>query len=122
MKPPIPPIIADNMALSLKRRGADMINWNINIKGVIFCNVLSSQHIFHGRLAITEGNQKWAGLIPSFIVRAINIIVVVKMMDVLALRAINRIILDGTAWANRYFILPSFSLKDWENSIIGINE
>ena len=67
MIPIIPPIIALRALAIIKIVLAGEIRWVIIIKGASFCQVAKRMHIGHGRLDITEGNQKCIGAAPNLV-------------------------------------------------------
>lgn len=75
-RPPRDPTKTFLVAITVIRRSVWFIDEYINrrINGVNFCQVDRVKHKIHGREFITEGNQKWQGTIPAFIIRAIVII------------------------------------------------
>lgn len=65
--PIIPPTNALNPLIQIKRLPGGVVR-NIIIKsGASFCQVANRIHTGHGRLDITEGNQKCIGVAPNFV-------------------------------------------------------
>lgn len=67
MIPIIPPVNALSPLTQVKRLLEGVVR-NVTINsGASFCQVARRMHIGHGRLDITEGNQKCIGVAPSFV-------------------------------------------------------
>ena len=75
--------------------------------GAIFCDVISRSPAQSGRRPTTAGNQRWAGAPPSLIMRPISIIVDVKCMVGLDVRARADVIgpirnrIEPVTWATK---------------------
>lgn len=74
-------------------------------------------HIGQERDFITGGNQKWKGATPNLIKRPKTMPRIRAGLD-----AVNKIIIDPSAWVKKYLIAASASWCHEEAEIRGINE
>lgn len=123
------PIMAPVMVLihGININVVDNLVINIRIdNGANFCHVDRIMQEIHERDAITDGNHKWHGTIPSF--RRREIININRIKDLLKLiflhiaEDIIRRSLDPIAWARKYLSIASDSWNLFELFIIGMKD
>lgn len=99
-----------------------LINCLVKIVGAIFCQVDNNKHLFHDKVCIRLGNQRWNGIIPIFInILIINIVLELRGDSIVELINIDINMIDeDDLWIIKYFIV--WSLIFFLFLIIGINE
>ena len=104
----------------------EKVNIKIN-KGINFCHVIKIKHIGHDKAAITGGNQKWQGAIPSFVIILIKNKNNIIILDI-AKEDINKDIIlviniiELNNWIRKYLIEASREIELEELIIRGIIE
>lgn len=83
------------------------LSCEINVKGAIFCKVISTIHCSQGVDCITEGNQKWRGAAPTFKRSANNIITCGKKEEKKFNSAPTNNMAEPRACVKKYFRVAS---------------
>ena len=116
--PPHPPIKIDNMAIVNIRFGLiDCEIWHSTDNGASFCHVSNSRPACSEMPWVTSGTQKWKGESPSFMARAMVIIVIATGLNIfvmvhwpeyrrLMMMAIISI-MEAVACVRKYFVAAS---------------
>lgn len=75
--PNLPKIIEKKINKLIKKK---FIQYEIIIKGAIFCHVIKIIFLFQLRPSITLGNQKWKGATPLFISKLEEISIIILLL------------------------------------------
>ena len=128
--PPSDPMIIDKiiiLKIKLKFR-----QYEHNIKGAIFCQVIKIKLFHQLSPSITPGNQKWKGAAPLFKSKEDKIANVIKFESKLIIEKIfnwrtkkidlNKKIAEANAWVRKYFKEASVESKLFVSIIKGIKD